>query len=61
MSRPPLVIPSVSLHVHLPQDLMSRLSLHLYSQSEGRIPKGAFQRLFVELLTDYLKEKSNAS
>jgi hypothetical protein len=54
--RPRDIIPSVSLHLKLPQDLMSRLSLHLYRPSEGRIPQGSFQKLFVELITKYLKD-----
>ena len=57
MARPPNVIPSVSLHLRLPQDLVFKLSLQLHSPSEGKIPQGSLQRFFIELLTKHFKDQ----
>jgi hypothetical protein len=54
MARQRNIIPPVHLTTSLPQDLRARLDLHLWSKTEGRVPFGAYQRLLIALLTDYL-------
>jgi hypothetical protein len=60
MPRPPNIIPPTHLRTSLPQDLRARLDLHLWSDSEGRVPVGAYQRLLVALLSDYLNRADAA-
>lgn len=64
MPRPRLLIRPISVHTLLPEDVYSRLMLHLYSESEGRVPQGAIQRFFVERITEYFanyKEPPNGN
>lgn len=42
MPRPRSIIPTVSLHTKIRQDLHTRLTLHLWSTVEGRVPQGAY-------------------
>tara|TARA_R110000868_G_scaffold51197_2_gene162658 strand:+ start:703 stop:984 length:282 start_codon:yes stop_codon:yes gene_type:complete len=53
MARPPNLIPSQYLNVALPEPLFARLSLHLYSELEGRVPLGSYSRFLQSLLRDY--------
>jgi hypothetical protein len=39
--------------LHIPEDLKARLDLLLWSDLEQRVPLGAYQRLFIELLNQY--------
>jgi hypothetical protein len=55
MSRPPNIIPSVDLHVTLPQDLKQKLDLMLFSEVEQRIPKGAYQQFFCARLREWME------
>ena len=57
MAGRPKLIPGVSLHLHLPEDLHARLTVLLWSPTEGRVPKGAYQRFFVEQLTQFFNQK----
>ena len=54
MAHAKLIRP-VLIHTTLPEDIHAKLCLHLYSEVEQRIPKGAFQRFFVERITEYFK------
>jgi len=54
----PNVIPSQQLNVALPLPLYTKLSAHLYSELEGRVPYGAFSRLMVELLRGYFSAET---
>lgn len=60
MPRQPNIIPPTQLRTSLPADLRARLDLHLWSDSEGRVPVGAYQRLLVALLSDYLNRADAA-
>lgn len=51
--RKPLVEPSIATHLHLPASWRTKLDLVLYSQVEGRIPKGAYQRFFLNRLVEF--------
>ena len=64
MPMQPLLMRPVKLTLHLPEDVHHRLALHLYSPAEGRIPKGAYQRFFVERITEFFssyKEPPNGT
>lgn len=53
MSKRPNTIPSIQLNVALPLDIHTRLSAHLFSELEGRVPHGAYSRFLVELLRQH--------
>ena len=57
MSRRPNIIPSVMLNVALPQDIHTQLTLHLFSELEGRVPLGAYQRFFIERIREFFKQR----
>lgn len=52
------IIPTVQLCVWLPADLRAKLDLHLFSEAEGRVPKGAHQRLICQLLRDFFENRT---
>jgi hypothetical protein len=41
------------LHLSLPEDVRTRLDLLLHSDLEGRVPKGAYQRFFIDRITEF--------
>jgi hypothetical protein len=45
------------IEIHLPESLHAKLKLELYSEAEGRVPKGRASDLVVELLTDWLSKR----
>lgn len=47
----------VHVHTTLPEDLWAKVHMHLYSDLEGKVPKGAFQSLMIRLLNDFLNQK----
>jgi len=55
--RKPNVIPSVQTNVSLPETWRTKVDLLLYSELEGRVPKGAYQRFFLERLHEYFETK----
>lgn len=62
MSRPRNTSRSVDVHVLLPEDLVADISLILFSDLEGRVPYGAFQKFYTQALREYLhklKEDTN--
>ena len=52
----PNIIPSQQLNVALPLPLYTQLSMHLYSELEGRVPHGAYSRFLIEMLRGYFSE-----
>lgn len=58
MGRRPLIRPTVSLDVHIDAELRTRLDLLLWSEAEGRVPKGAYQRVFNALISQFLDHKT---
>jgi hypothetical protein len=50
MMKRPNVIPSQQLNVALPLPLYTQLSVHLYSELEGRVPHGAYSRFLIDML-----------
>ena len=53
MARRPNPIPSLQLNVALPLDVHTQLTAHLYSDLEGRVPLGAYQRFLVERIREF--------
>lgn len=53
MPRQPDIIRPTALHISLPENVRGRLDLILYSALEGRIPKGAYQRFFIQRIQEF--------
>lgn len=60
MPQPKKVDRPVSKHIHLPTSLVAKVELELYSELEGRVPQGAWQRFIVRLVQGYLEKKDEA-
>lgn len=58
MPRMPNPIRPTLLHLSLPEDIRTRLDLILHSDLEGRVPKGAYQRFFLERLSDFFTHRT---
>lgn len=58
MSKRPSIVPSQQLNVALPSPLYTQLSLHLFSELEGRVPHGAYSRFLIDLLRRRFNERS---
>lgn len=59
MPRPKSVNPTVAKEIYLDQRLVAKVDLALFSELEGRVPQGAWQRLLTQLLQQWLKETGN--
>lgn len=62
MPRRPNIERPVELSLMLPESVRARLDLLLWSEVEHRVPRGAYQRFFVQLINDYftkLKEDAD--
>lgn len=57
MPKPAKIIRPVHKNLSLPEDLVAKVELELYSDVEQRVPMGAWQRLVSELLTDWLQKR----
>ena len=57
MPRPLKTIRTINKNIALPEDLVGRLELELFSEVEGRIPFGAQQEFFTTLLREYFAQK----
>lgn len=55
--RPPSIQRSRPLTVHLDETLLARVDILLFSELEGRVPKGAYQRLFNTLISRWLEHR----
>lgn len=60
MPRPKKAIPNVTKELSLPPDLVAKVDLALYSALEDRVPHGAWQKLLVTLLTNWLVSLDDA-
>ncbi len=59
--KPPKVIRPVLKNISLPEDLVARVELELYSELEGRVPHGAWARLVERLLREHLDRRHTAA
>jgi hypothetical protein len=57
LSRPPDILRPVRLHTTLPEDLHAKLTLYLFSESEQRVPKGAYQRFICERIIEFFNNR----
>ena len=57
MPRPRKVIPSVEKNISLPRDLVAVVELSLYSELEGKVPFGAWQRYLERLIREDLVKR----
>jgi len=51
--RTPNIQRPVKLTTNLPEDVRVRLDLHLYSEVEGRIPKGAYSTFLIDRIREF--------
>ena len=57
MSRHPNPVPPKLLNLSLPEDIHATLTLHLYSDLEGRVPHGAYSKFFVERIRSFFSTR----
>ena len=57
MGKPPLIVRPTKLTMALPEDVRARLDLELYSETESRVPHGAYQQFFLARLRDYFNSR----
>jgi hypothetical protein len=57
MGRRKNLIPTEFLTVGLPLDVHTQMTAHLYSELEGRVPLGSYQRFLSELIRAYFSDK----
>jgi len=57
MARPKNTIRTKPQTINLPEDLIGRIELELFSEVEGRIPLGAKQEFFVTILRQHFKQQ----
>lgn len=58
MAKTPNLIPSKQLNVALPLPMYVKLSAHLFSELEGRVPHGAYSRFLLDLLQVHFAEQA---
>ena len=58
MSRPRNTVRTVYSHIGLPEDLAAQVELHLYSEVEGKVPHGAKQEFFAQLVREFFRPKT---
>ncbi len=51
MARPKNVRRTIEKNICLPEDIVARVDLELFSELEGKVPFGAWQRFIVMLIT----------
>lgn len=56
MARPCNLERSVPLELALPESVRTKVDLLLWSEAEGRVPRGAYQQFFLGLLNDYFEK-----
>lgn len=54
--RRPNVLRPIPLTTSFPEDIRAKLDLHCYSESEGRVPKGAIQKFLIERIREYFSK-----
>ncbi len=53
--RRPNTVPTLATNVHFPEPVRARMDLHLFSEVEGRVPLGAYQRFLTPLVQDFFE------
>jgi len=57
MSRPQNILRPVKLTTTLPEDVHSKLTLYLYSEVEGMVPRGAYQSFICDRIREFFEHK----
>lgn len=57
MPRAAATIPTEHLHLKLEARDRARVDLFLYSELEGRVPKGAHKKFFTELIEKFFSQE----
>ena len=57
MGRPRKAIRPVEKNISLPEDIVARVELELYSELEGKVPFGAWQRYLEGLIREDLARR----
>ena len=58
MARPKSLNPSRYLRVYVDARLAARVELLLFSEAEGKVPFGAWQKFFTERINDFLNSQN---
>lgn len=61
MPKPPRINRPVEKSINLPQDLVGKVDLELFSEVEGRVPFGTWSRLVERLLREWLVKERNVA
>lgn len=61
MARPRKAVRPVEKNISLPEDLVARVDLELWSELEGKVPFGAWQRYLERLIREDLARRANTS
>ena len=57
MPRRPHIDTSTALLVRIPESVYTKLSLHLFSPLEGRVPYGKYREFIIERVNEYFDWK----
>lgn len=55
MPRPRKAVRSIEKNISIPEDLVTRVELELWSELEGKVPFGAWQGLITKLLREHFE------
>ena len=56
MPKPKSIDPGISKNISIPASLVAQIDDLLFSDAEGRVPHGAYSRLFTLLLRKWLSD-----
>lgn len=56
--RKPLINPTRSLHIHIDAELAKAIDTRLWSDAEGRVPKGAYQAFITEACVRMMRQQA---
>lgn len=59
--RPAQILRPVALNTFIPEDLKAKMDLHLFSEVEGCVPKGAYSKFLAELLREFFSRATKVS
>ena len=58
MAKPRNIVRPVALRTTFPEDIRARLDLYLWSEVEGRVPQGAYQRFLISRIREFFEDAS---
>lgn len=61
MPRPPKAVRPIEKKINLPEDIVTKVDLILWSDLESRVPHGAWSRYTLNLIERDLKERADAA